>query len=552
MTAPRRAARDLGKGPVPEIATAGRRDASPGSWIVEPGPAARGEAWTSTVERRMRVPFDRSDLSRLVRAHEQMHARISPRFGDADVCMSYGGADTPAVFPTLDARALKVAEEYRVNECAGRVGFAMDDLTDGSERETGRRAATGGDWDGVVLTSAAFATSGRARGKAHTAFVRGLRDAAPDMDDADLCERMALAVKDLATRLAEYVRPRSTKVLADTTPVYVARCDCRASTLKIGAAKALPCRPWSPSGDTRCEVCGLAFAPMPRGYLHYTSALAQIIDDAMQHDPTARPPTPDPDDYTGDDLGEVETTAETSHGPVEWQPARVSRDMPTVPVRGKRLVKRRRTTDRGRYLRHPERLATDPMRRAFGSKARLRGGVVLLDLSSSVHYSNDDVVAMLDAAPGAIVLGYSAPDSGDVYHGDTVWVLAAHGKGVAERPRCSGGNGCDGTALRMAIAKASATRSPVVWVSDGIVTGRRGSFDALAADCLDLVTKHRVRCVATPEMAAAALRGTTPRRVYGFLAALVLRKREAKYAGMSVEAIWRGARRDLCGVGVPL
>lgn len=131
-------------GPVPELLTS-RRD-HPGSapWRVEGGPARRGEAWTDLVARVMRVPFGGGAHGRAVRAHELMHARVSPT--------------SPGAFEAwddLDARTVECAEEFRVNQLLLRVGLELGELRDGSERLTGHRLASQGEWGELVVFAAA-------------------------------------------------------------------------------------------------------------------------------------------------------------------------------------------------------------------------------------------------------------------------------------------------------------------------------------------------------------------------------------------------------------
>lgn len=131
-------------GPFPEL-LASRRD-RPGlrRWSVEPGAARRGDAWTDVVGCAMRVPYGGGAHGRVVRAHELMHARVSPV--------------VPSLlesFLELSARAVECAEEFRVNQLLVRVGFDLHELRDGSERLTGQRLAEQGDWVELVCFAAA-------------------------------------------------------------------------------------------------------------------------------------------------------------------------------------------------------------------------------------------------------------------------------------------------------------------------------------------------------------------------------------------------------------
>ena len=62
--------------PEPEILT--REDTEHGRWEVETVPAKRGLPHTNIVEKLMKAPGDSSEMSRTIRAHEMMHAKVSP------------------------------------------------------------------------------------------------------------------------------------------------------------------------------------------------------------------------------------------------------------------------------------------------------------------------------------------------------------------------------------------------------------------------------------------------------------------------------------------
>ena len=490
--------------PMPEVATAGRRDVpSGGTWTVESGAACRGEAWTSTVDehRVMRAPVDATDLGKLVRAHEMTHARYSPRFIDAETAMRVGG--TGNAIAALPDRAMTCAEEYRVNEIARRAGFNMDDLADGSERTSGRRAASGLEWNEMVAYAAALATSSRTRGKALTAFLRGVKEGATDPDLADASVKVLQA---LATALAEYVRGVLTSDLASTSPGWVAGCACACceGTVRGPLGDNVRRRTWGLSPG-ECSGCGAPFVMVATGY-YTTVMLASIVAHFMSADPAT---PPDDDDDDGDPIADAERRP-LPNGDVDWPRVHVHPDRPTVPVRG-RIIKRRRSDVTGRSLRHPDRLMTDPARRAFGRKLRQRGGVVVVDMSGSMSDVLPEVPAMLDAAPGALILGYSGHDGDDGT--PNVWVLAENGKRVARTPHTCGSNGVDGSALRLGI-KLARRGDPVVFVSDGECSyGEDGG-----RDLLDVIRRHKVRMVATPRDAVGALRGVWGHKVYGRVA----------------------------------
>lgn len=142
-----------------------RVDRSPHPWTVSPGPLLRGEAYTDLLGCRMRIPTGSDETSRCVRAHEMMHAKVSPlslwRPGDLE---------------HLDDDVLVASEEFRINQLVRSAGFAVaTHLADGSETRSGERLGSNADWNAAVLMIAA--TSGT---RAARHMVTGLRRTRPD------------------------------------------------------------------------------------------------------------------------------------------------------------------------------------------------------------------------------------------------------------------------------------------------------------------------------------------------------------------------------------
>lgn len=134
-------------------------------WVVEEGEARRGEAFTNLVTHRMRVPLGADETSRCIRAHELMHAKVSP----VEVVV-------PESYSYIDRDTVVVAEEFRVNMLTGAAGFpVMTHLADGSERRTGERMAESFDWNGLVHMVGA--TSGT---KSFNDLLAGVRKVRPE------------------------------------------------------------------------------------------------------------------------------------------------------------------------------------------------------------------------------------------------------------------------------------------------------------------------------------------------------------------------------------
>lgn len=136
----------------PEL-VAGRDDGvGGGRWSVREGSTRRGGASCDLAARVLEVPLGVDETSRVVRAHELMHARVSP-------C----GLDWPGLFSDLAPRALECAEELRVNTLLGRLGFAVERLRDGTEKSGGRHLAEQGDWAQAICFLLAVLGTGAER-----------------------------------------------------------------------------------------------------------------------------------------------------------------------------------------------------------------------------------------------------------------------------------------------------------------------------------------------------------------------------------------------------
>jgi hypothetical protein len=141
-----------------------RDDIAARPWVVEEGAPRRGDAFTNLVTHRMRVPLGSDETSRCIRAHELMHAKVSPVTIVIPDSYSYLAHDT-----------VVVAEEFRVNMLTGVAGFpVMKFLSDGSERRTGERLAECLEWNELVHMVAATAGT-----KSHNELLAGVRKVRP-------------------------------------------------------------------------------------------------------------------------------------------------------------------------------------------------------------------------------------------------------------------------------------------------------------------------------------------------------------------------------------
>lgn len=139
-----------------------RCDLPAGPWQVRRGSAIRGGASCNLHDRILTVPDGDDEISRLVRAHELMHARVSP--------LHVAGA--PEMLP--GERYLEVAEELRVNCLLQRTGFDVTMLCDGSELSAARSLGLNEAWaDACAGLAAVMLTKGE------TLYLRGLRQTQP-------------------------------------------------------------------------------------------------------------------------------------------------------------------------------------------------------------------------------------------------------------------------------------------------------------------------------------------------------------------------------------
>ena len=416
---------------MPEFITR-RKDIDPRTWMVEEGAAARGEAWTDMDAARMKVPFGDDETSRVIRAHELMHARVSPKQGGAAALL----------FPEYDPRSVIAAEEFRVNTLLKRAGFNVDELRDGSEFRGGELAAQRGDWDGCVIDVGAMAGT-----KACADFLRGVKKVDEDW---------AKALREVEKSLISAAKKVSNNHLSNTT-----------------------------------DVDGY-----PRGFVEWTRKFANILK--VAHDLGKRPKVDDEGNVSEDEseaidsekmknaLGKGKKGAGTGKGFADL----VFDVLPLTRRVGGTLGRKRIATNVGRNPRRINRMLTDPQRRVFDRTIKGAGGVVLIDQSGSMSLGEKDLWAILEAAPGCTVIGYShQPGTTSI---PNIWVLAEDGK-VCETIRSgNGGNGVDGPALEFAVKKRKKGES-IIWLCDGVVTDRNDDYGAgLAEHCARIVIANNV------------------------------------------------------------
>jgi hypothetical protein len=460
--------------PEPELLT--RKDTEHGRWEVEVVPAKRGLPHTNIVEKQMKAPGDDTEMSRAIRAHEMMHAKVSP-------AEEFKAWIDRGIAP-IDA--LKACEELRVNLLCQKAGFNMKEhLSDDGETADGERIAATNDWRGAVMMT--IACAGTASSKK---FLTGIRR------HNRLWGKVLRDISKRAERQMEkYYRE------GDLSNTSIHR--------QIGIA--------------------------PYGFF-YTENLAEWIDRIASTAPPEPEPEPEPakpakseDAGEGDEGDEEGTTrAHTNVGPANdgrvfekfeerlkgmtpdrmngakpgWEELRVMRPPLSIHAPGS-IGKKRIPADTGRHPRRLHRLLTDPKRRIFDRTIHGRGGVVVMDCSGSMSLSVEEIKEILTNAPGATILGYS--DRGD--ESTNAWILAHKGKMVSEIPKMGSGNGVDHPAIEWGIKAKQRPTSPVIWISDGGVCGKNSGFsEVLAVQCVNTCLKNNVIVVEHVETAIEALR----------------------------------------------
>ncbi|MCU1363809.1 MAG: hypothetical protein JWM55_1637 [Acidimicrobiaceae bacterium] len=161
-----------------------------GAWQVHECSTMRGAASCNLGEQVLEVPLESSELARVIRAHELMHAQVSPH-----------AQHLRRALDEVSPRALECAEELRVNTLLARLGFDLSLMKDGTEKPGGRRVAEAQSWPEAICFLVAVAGTG-----AEKEYVAGIRQGRAEWLPA------MRAIKKRAVA----VMSQSTKVLAAT------------------------------------------------------------------------------------------------------------------------------------------------------------------------------------------------------------------------------------------------------------------------------------------------------------------------------------------------
>ena len=430
-----------------------RNDIPNGRWTIAECRSVRGEPQTDIIGRAMKIPTYNDELARCIRAHEMVHAKISPATDWSQWVNRKIASE----------QAMTVVEELRVNTLCQKAGFNVKDiLADGGETADGERLASIKDWQGAVMQ--AIGTAGTLSNKLFLTGVRrhnrewgeilldiskrAVKDfkKVQNLGSTEIDERSGLFPEGFVhtERLAQWVDR-----LADKSPEDIAKDKLtQASKKKNG------------NGDDESDTAG-----GKHGNNRDEKGSKQ-----------------DGNPYKGI------TPSEASYRPPYWGELLIER-LP-MPVHSKgNIGKKRVASNIGMRPRRIHRMLTDPQMRIFDRTVRGSGGVVILDGSGSMSFSKEQLIAILENAPGATVAVYT--DKGT--NGTNCWIVADKGRMVNELPEVGSGNGVDFPAIEWGYKQKQTTNSPMIWVTDGGVCGPNQPYhEVLAMQCITFCRQKNI------------------------------------------------------------
>lgn len=178
-------------------------------------------------------------------------------------------------------------------------------------------------------------------------------------------------------------------------------------------------------------------------------------------------------------------------------------ELPHTGKKGRRLI----PAMEGKTPKMFYRMVTDPYRRIFQRKTRSLGGVVVFDCSGSMGLDDEDIKAVMRSSSGCSIVCYSSGnEEHDAQYGN-IHLVAKNGRQMRGLPEFPGNNGVDLPALKWAYYNLRLnSKSPVVWVSDGQVTGRDDVHSGpLSKRTQQFVKSKKIIQVETPQAAIQLL-----------------------------------------------
>ena len=454
----------------------GRKDLAHERWVVEDCRAVRGEPRTDIANRVMFAPSSDGELERVVRAHEMMHAKVSPSPEQMEVFVTRSVAS---------ATAMTVVEELRVNYLCQQAGFDVKNhLADGNELSAGEQLAKSNDWAGAVATC--IATVGTA---GHKPFLNGVRRHNRAWGDA---------LVDIGKRaMKEMRKSHQSRTLAST--------DTHDGIAPYGFIHTERLGEW---------VDRLASFPPPKSRKNDPkkgkgSGEGEGVGKSDDGDKTGEHSAEYQDgDSEGDKEGNPHgKVVPADHGgATRWAELVVSRE-PLPRYHYGSMGKKRIATNMGRRPRRLHRYMTDPAKRVFDKTVRGSGGMVIIDASGSMSFSTEQIAQIIENAQGATVMIYSDRYRTGGEH-PNAWVVADKGRMVenVEYIDYGHGNGVDFPAIEWGVKNRQYKNTPLVWVTDGGVCGANDGFsELLSMQCLTYARQHKYIVVGDIEEAITQL-----------------------------------------------
>lgn len=167
----------------------------------------------------------------------------------------------------------------------------------------------------------------------------------------------------------------------------------------------------------------------------------------------------------------------------EWGKMNIIEHPLPIPTGARRLVRKVKPQESGSTMMFPTRLDVDD--KIFGTIKKVPGGTILIDVSSSMSLTGENIEELLKAAPGATVAIYS----GRMQDG-LLQIVAKKGR-MANMARIEypGANVIDGPALNWLTHQ----NEPRIWLCDGMVTGVNDTnYINLTREAKAIVANNRI------------------------------------------------------------
>ena len=436
---------------------------SKGPWQIEEQTDGGGNV--SLDHRIMSVPLGNSAQEELIRAHEMMHAHISPWY-PSKMATKHG----------VSLAALQFAEDLRVHlylrHHAG-VDTSSGISSDAGLADMAENVALHENLEGAVLAAVASGYTGdferwiaalQARDRTMAQDVKQIALRAQELmglgratfqNSIDVARYVDAAVADYRKRRQQQIR---------------AQHQARQEALQQSAQQAQAAMQ---------QAAPIFKQPLQKIELTREELLQQVEGELQQQMLS----------MSGTGMGNNQ----------KWAELHIENVPLTLPFPGSLGRKTRRPSTEGALPLYIQRYCLGDGS-IFARSRKRQGGTVLIDGSGSMNLTREQLVALVTAAPGAKVAIYGSPDRGR--QGGYLRIVADQQRRAADAEIKSPGldNCVDGPALRwLALQKR-----PLIWVSDGRVTGVTeawvgapsevgGGFPNGAVECVRLCQVHGIK-----------------------------------------------------------